>query len=104
MARSYEDINGKSSTGKNPQKKVKAPLELGGVSANVSWGLADPAMLAWFIAQLTQDGNAVILGTTRDGGALSVTVLLGDERYKHYIAPKDDLNMTLKEIGEYYGS
>jgi len=103
MAKSYEDINGKSKSGSSGRKGEKPPLELGGVSANVSWGLADPAMLSWFVAQLTQDGNAVILGTTRDGGALSVTVLAGETKYKHYIAPKDDLNMSLKEIGEYYG-
>jgi hypothetical protein len=104
MAKSYEDINGRNPTGRNGGNKPKPRLEPMGAAANVSWGLANPEMLAWVVSQLTQGGNAVIFGTTRDGGALSVTVLYGEQKEKYYITPKEDINQVLKELGEYYGS
>ena len=104
MAKRYEDINGRSETHAQARAKTKPRMNEGQQAANVSWGLANPEMLAWCIASVVKDGGALIFGTTRDGGALSITVLYGDDKEKYYITPSDDLNLKLKEIGEYYGT
>jgi hypothetical protein len=52
-----------------------------------SWSDLDPQDIGGFVQLVTGVGNAVILGTTSDGGALAVTILQGDERIKDW--PKD---------------
>lgn len=103
MANRYEDKNGKNGTNTQGNTGTKKPRIGATLAVNISWGLADPAMLAWCVTRLTTNGGGVILGSTRDGGALSLTVLYGDDKEKYYITPADDLNRVLKEVGEYYG-
>lgn len=45
-------------------------------------------------------GGAVRLGLTRDGGALSVGMYMGDEYGTEYIRPSEDLGEALWEIAE----
>ena len=52
-----------------------------------NWSDLDPQDIGGFVQLVTSVGNAVILGTTSDGGALAVTILQGDERIKDW--PKD---------------
>lgn len=47
-------------------------------------------------------GCAVMVARTRDGGAYSVTVLDGDDRYRAYAATQDELNSILDKILETY--
>jgi len=43
-------------------------------------------------------GFAVIFGRTRDGGALSITLLDGDERHRTYCANQDELDEAFDSL------
>jgi hypothetical protein len=47
-------------------------------------------------------GDAIILGTTRDGGAVCVTVLVGDDRYKFYAVTESELTHCMEALITYY--
>lgn len=64
----------------------------------ISWAMADSAQLADAVAHWTEAGNAITLGRTSDGGALSVTLLAGGERKKLYAANADELDQLLTAI------
>lgn len=61
------------------------------------WTWADPASLAEAIANWVRRGGAITLGATSDGGALSITLLEGGEKYKLYAA---DDEMLAKQIAK----
>lgn len=52
--------------------------------------------------ELLAAGCAVMLGHTRDGGALVLTVLEKDERHRTYCATDDELDGAIAEIHERY--
>jgi len=43
-------------------------------------------------------GLAIILGRTRDGGAISITLLAGEERHRTYCASQDELDEACAAI------
>lgn len=66
----------------------------------IDWDAADPHQLLAAIVNWTRGGNAVTLGRTSDGGALSLTLLAGGERLKKYAKDADELASLLKALGE----
>ncbi len=44
------------------------------------------------IDKLLESGFAIIFGCTRDGGAISITLLDGDDRHRTYCASQEELN------------
>jgi hypothetical protein len=63
-----------------------------------SWAWAYPDDLVAAVVSWTTRGGAIVLGTTSDGGALSVTLLQDGERFKLYAANKDELSRLLTQI------
>jgi len=63
-----------------------------------SWEDADQEELWRTITEIVNAGDAVTLGRTRDGGALSLVILSGDERIRRYARGADELAALLKEI------
>lgn len=65
-----------------------------------SWSDIEPEDLHALVIAVESAGGAVMLGRTTDGGALSITVLVGDRKVKEY--PKNaqdyhELVMWLKD-------
>jgi hypothetical protein len=56
----------------------------GGASKQVDWLEVDAEELRGFVANVVEAGGCVILGRTSDGGAYSITIILGDERIKDW--------------------
>ena len=53
------------------------------------------------VDRLHAHGYALVIGRTRDGGAVSITLLDGDERHRTYCATQEELNEafdTLREL------
>lgn len=48
------------------------------------WGDLEPALIGRLVTTICNAGGAVICGGTSDGGALSVTILDGDERLRDW--------------------
>jgi len=52
---------------------------------------------------LIQAGCACILGGTRDGGAMVVTILDGDNRHRTYCSTSEELQDAFSRIEDMYG-
>lgn len=65
-----------------------------------SWEDADPDELWRTITAIVNAGDAVTLGRTRDGGALSLVILSGDERVRRYARGAEEVEQLLREIRE----
>lgn len=61
----------------------------------LSWGNISPFRLKLLIASITASGDAITLGSTRQGG-LMFTVLEQDERYREYSSDIDDLEEKMR--------
>lgn len=66
----------------------------------VSWASAGADTLKTFIATLTESGSAVMFGRTSDGGALSLLVLAGNDKYREYITVASDILPTFQDVLE----
>lgn len=63
-----------------------------------SWEDADQEELWRTVTAIVNAGDAVTLGRTRDGGALSLVILSGDERIRRYARGAEELSALLREI------
>jgi hypothetical protein len=52
--------------------------------------------------RVTRSGDALVIGRTRDGGAISITVISGDDREKLYASTDDELAAVITELCEAY--
>lgn len=67
-------------------------------STPIGWDEVDAVTVAAFVAAVTNAGDAVILGRTSDGGALSVCILSGDTKHREYLSEPDEANAALKRL------
>lgn len=65
-----------------------------------SWEDADADGLWRTITAIVNAGDAVTLGRTRDGGALSLVILSGDDRIRRYARGAAEVEQLLREIRE----
>lgn len=70
----------------------------------VSWSDVTAASIAQFVAAVTDAGSACILGRTSDGGALSITVLSGNERFREWPHTADEATEVLDYLASEYGT
>lgn len=70
-------------------------------TARLSWRDADPEDLQGAIVAATEDGAAVLLSKTSDGGALVLHILTGTSRHKLYPASVAELHEALALIARY---
>ena len=67
---------------------------------SMAWDEVDPRHVAWLVCVVTRKGGAVMFGTSRDGGALMVTLLLDGEKMQKWISPRDVPEDVLTHICE----
>lgn len=46
-------------------------------------------------------GNGILIGVTRDGGAISVTLMVGEERHRTYAHDQDELDAVIEDLSRY---
>lgn len=86
----------------SPKAKGSAPsrglARINGKSGHVapSWVDAAGALLA--IDSVIETGDAIIIGRTRDGGAIAVTLISGDEREKLYASDDEELSDLIQTV------
>lgn len=71
----------------------------------VSWDVADPYMLKRLVDGVTAAGGAVLFGTTRDGGAYTLTFFHDDVPEKNrtqYQGPGDDVPDWLEHWADFW--
>jgi hypothetical protein len=62
----------------------------------VTWDEVDNQLLRDTICAVTGAGAAIMLGRTSDGGALSISVLDGDQRIKEWPSTIEEAEKTLQ--------
>lgn len=77
-----------------------ANLGIGEKRGNLTWGSADPNLLRAAIAAVTEDGAALLLTKTSDGGALCLQVWTSAGRHKLYPATIQELTEALQVVIE----
>lgn len=61
----------------------------------------DGALFMETLAVVLVSGGGMLMSTTQDGGALSVTLYLGDERYRSYATDKEELDALLEAVRDH---
>lgn len=69
-------------------------------SASATWEDANPDTLWRAVCEVTAAGDALTLSVTRDGGAVVLTVLSGDERVRQYAHGEDEIAELLALVRE----
>lgn len=85
-------------------KSTNALDALGGktrVTAISIWTGADETKIAAMVNAVTALGDAVLLGTTSDGGAATLLVFHEGQKKRLYASSDDELNSTLDLISEW---
>jgi hypothetical protein len=62
----------------------------------------NPGTLALAITRVVAQGDAILIGSTSDGGCVVITILSGDERQKFYPNDEGSLSAALSQIAEAY--
>lgn len=63
------------------------------------WANASPQMVLALICLVTARGGALSFGTSRDGGAYSLTIMMGGERETLWFNGGADLDAELENVG-----
>lgn len=66
--------------------------------------LASIAMATQAVDITLKAGCAVMFGHTRDGGAICITILDGDDRHRTYCSSEEELDQALTRMSEMYAS
>jgi hypothetical protein len=90
--------NDNRSDRQGPSERVSRPRSV------VSWSDVTAASIAQFVAAVTDAGSACILGRTSDGGALSITVLSGNERFREWPHTAEEATEVLDYLASEYGT
>jgi hypothetical protein len=62
--------------------------------------LADDSTSSLALDTVLAGGHAIMLGHTRDGGALCITILAGSERHRTYCSNQEQLEAALAAMRE----
>lgn len=69
-------------------------------AASATWEDAEADTLWRTVCEVTAAGDALTLSVTRDGGAVVLTVLSGDERVREYAHNADEIAELLQLVRE----
>jgi len=95
-----KDINSKQSQTlrRNVGERFSGVVGGGARGAAPEWRQVSPTTLSLAVACIQAVGGAIMFGCTTDGGALSLTVFLGDARHKFYFKNSEEAADGLAEI------
>lgn len=66
------------------------------------WHNANPEIVLRLVCVVSVQGGAVRYGYTRDGGAYSIGIYLGDDSQTYYCNEKDGIDATVKDLISYF--
>lgn len=67
-----------------------------------TWADAMPEHLARAVEKVTATGDALMFGTTSDGGALTAIILRNGRKFPWYIGPGESIIDALEQIADMY--
>lgn len=69
----------------------------------VAWGDLESDNIVRLVTRLCDNGFGLVLGKTSDGGALSITILDGDQRVKDWPTNPDDFDKFVEWALQSFG-
>jgi len=78
---------------KEPKARSRRPAR-----TIIDYATTDALWLRNVIQSIIVDGSAIMLGRTRDEGALMVRIWCGDEQEKEYITRQDDIVPVIESM------
>jgi hypothetical protein len=102
MSKSDEQIE-KESRAKQRAAAAKElpPITLRG-GAVADWQNASPDRMQLLVCRVGAEGGAVRFGYTRDGGAYSIGIYLGDKSKTYYCNEKEGIDEKLTELALHF--
>lgn len=88
----------RSSRGSTNNKRRLDAFGARGPADGADWGGCDPDKIQGVVTGITELGGAVTFGTSRDGGAHSLTLLLDDSRETLWFNGNADLSEELLTV------
>jgi len=88
----------KQQNGKGPQWDIRPNPFAGSASGAAKVSLGDVSRFGLVLDTVLAEGAAVMVGRTRDGGALVLTVLDGDNRHRTYCSTNAELEAALESL------
>ena len=63
-----------------------------------SWDEVSSSMIGEIVGAVTRGGDAILFGTTQDGGALVITICSGSERIKFYGSTEAEISTMMQRV------
>lgn len=101
-----QDAGEKKDKGKKGSPMTYAQWSEGseGKSAEADLTQIEPGLLLAVIVAISKCGGALLVGRTRDKGAIVLGVYENGERKNEIVGPNDDINAKLRTIGNFFAS
>lgn len=104
MSRERKNRNPDSKAGNSPRRDADKARQRAerrrnrGDAEPTDWGIADATRVHQLVAVSTNAGDLVTFGYTRDGGAYTVTIFDGTNRFVEYCRPTENLDDFLQML------
>lgn len=100
MKRVMEARNAKASQGKAKQAGSKLLSKINhmdgkATQGDASWERVSDSLITWLVRRVSAEGGLVTFGTTRDGGALKVSIYDSGEKHDEYFGAQEDISMAV---------
>lgn len=102
MSKSDEQIEQESRRKQAAEKRKSLPKTTRSGSGVADWINADATLIHRLVCRVGSEGGAVRFGYTRDGGAYSIGIYLGDDSKTYYCNEEQGINEQLNELSEYF--
>jgi len=87
---------------REPNRRSRNPKanghDTGRFTSDANWYEVAPEELASFTARVVAAGACVIFSKSSDGGVLSITVIIGNERIRAFPRSADDALVSFRDI------
>lgn len=102
MSKSDEQIERESNKRQARDANKGLPPTARRGAGTADWEGADPKQLLRLVCSVGVQGGAVRYGYTRDGGAYSVGIYMGEHSKTYYCNEKDGINELLQELCSFF--
>lgn len=102
MAKSDEQIQRESSKKIDAAKRKALPSNKPSGHGVADWYNASPELVFRLVCIVAVEGGAVRFGYTRDGGAYSIGLYLGDNSKTYYCNDAEGINEQLQELIKHF--
>lgn len=86
--------------GKPARQHSKYQITLDGTAGPFDWDLVNPEILGEAAINVLRHGDAFMVSTTSDGGAVRCTVFEGDAKHHQYSSDPAALEVLLKALSQ----